>query len=201
MAKPEPVHSQTVEEILASIRQAISEDETRRGVQRPRPAAGPEPANGVAAPAAANSEADDERPADPRTRGVVDLAIEQALHGVKAELEAEAEAADADESPAPAPRPGLRPLARPAPRVEPRHQTPPRHETRGPLMSPRAGAAVSASFDTLTKQMSPSGSRKLEELVEAMLRPMLRSWLDDNLPTLVERLVREEIERVSRARR
>jgi cell pole-organizing protein PopZ len=34
-----------------------------------------------------------------------------------------------------------------------------------------------------------------------MLRPMLSDWLDDNLPKLVERLVREEIERVARGPR
>ncbi len=38
MAKPEPAHNQTVEEILASIRQAISEDEVKRGMVAPRPA-------------------------------------------------------------------------------------------------------------------------------------------------------------------
>ena len=39
--------------------------------------------------------------------------------------------------------------------------------------------------------------RTLEDLVREMLRPMLRSWLDDNLPTLVERLVLVEIERIA----
>ncbi len=43
--------------------------------------------------------------------------------------------------------------------------------------------------------------RSLDEIAEDMLRPMLREWLDDNLPTLVERLVREEIERVARGPR
>jgi cell pole-organizing protein PopZ len=43
-------------------------------------------------------------------------------------------------------------------------------------------------------------SRTIEELVREMLRPMLKSWLDDNLPSLVEKLVRAEIERVSRGR-
>jgi cell pole-organizing protein PopZ len=38
----------------------------------------------------------------------------------------------------------------------------------------------------------------LEDLVKEMLRPMLKTWLDDNLPSMVERLVRAEIERVSR---
>jgi cell pole-organizing protein PopZ len=40
--------------------------------------------------------------------------------------------------------------------------------------------------------------RTLEDLVRDMLRPMLKSWLDANLPDLVERMVRAEIERLSR---
>jgi uncharacterized protein len=43
-------------------------------------------------------------------------------------------------------------------------------------------------------------ARTLEDLVREMLRPMLKSWLDDNLPGMVERMVRAEIERVSRGR-
>ena len=43
-------------------------------------------------------------------------------------------------------------------------------------------------------------ARTLEDLVKEMLRPMLKGWLDDNLPGLVERIVRAEIERVSRGR-
>jgi cell pole-organizing protein PopZ len=42
--------------------------------------------------------------------------------------------------------------------------------------------------------------RTLEDLVREMLKPMLKAWLDDNLPNIVERLVRAEIERVSRGR-
>jgi uncharacterized protein len=38
-------------------------------------------------------------------------------------------------------------------------------------------------------------------MVRDMLRPMVKTWLDDNLPTLVERLVREEIQRVARGRK
>jgi cell pole-organizing protein PopZ len=45
-----------------------------------------------------------------------------------------------------------------------------------------------------------NNARTLEDLVKDMLKPMLKSWLDDNLPTMVERLVRAEIERVSRGR-
>jgi hypothetical protein len=41
----------------------------------------------------------------------------------------------------------------------------------------------------------------MEEHVSEMLRPMLQSWLDENLPALVERLVEAEIERLARQRR
>jgi cell pole-organizing protein PopZ len=41
----------------------------------------------------------------------------------------------------------------------------------------------------------------MEETVKELLRPMLKQWLDDNLPPLVERLVRAEIERVARGGR
>jgi hypothetical protein len=37
----------------------------------------------------------------------------------------------------------------------------------------------------------------LEDVVKNLLRPMLRSWLDDNLPGMVERLVEEEIKNMS----
>jgi cell pole-organizing protein PopZ len=40
--------------------------------------------------------------------------------------------------------------------------------------------------------------RTLEDLVREMLKPMLKAWLDANLPDMVERLVRAEIERLSR---
>ena len=48
--------------------------------------------------------------------------------------------------------------------------------------------------------MLVQNARTLEDLVREMLRPMLKSWLDDNLPSLVERIVKAEIERVSRGR-
>ena len=75
----------------------------------------------------------------------------------------------------------------------------PRPESRS-LLSPRANASVAASFENLTRQVAARGVRHVDETVEEMLRPMLRSWLDENLPSMVERLVREEIERVSRGK-
>jgi uncharacterized protein len=41
-----------------------------------------------------------------------------------------------------------------------------------------------------------AGPRTLEEIVGELLRPLLKTWLDDNLPQIVERLVRAEIARV-----
>ena len=62
------------------------------------------------------------------------------------------------------------------------------------LMSPSSAVAVSGSFDRLKRNAMDN----LDAKTELILRPMLREWLDDNLPSLVERLVREEIERVAR---
>lgn len=60
---------------------------------------------------------------------------------------------------------------------------------------------VSRSFGELAAALDGQQHRSIDEMAEEMLRPMLQEWLDDNLPTLVERLVREEIERVARGPR
>ncbi len=65
---------------------------------------------------------------------------------------------------------------------------------KGALMSPSADGAVSGAFDRLKR----SAMDDIDAKTEAILRPMLREWLDENLPNMVERLVREEIERVAR---
>lgn len=198
MATAGPAQNQTVEEILASIRKAISGDGTNRGDGGL--GADPEvptvrrlfPADDSPAASSGAGSADDGGEA----QQVIDMAIERALDGVRAELGNEA---DEEETTAPAPAsaavggssPGTGRPAGGAARVE---------RPQRSLLSSQAGAAVSASFDDLAKSML-SNTHRLEVLVESLLRPMLRSWLDDNLPLLVERLVREEIERVSRGRR
>jgi cell pole-organizing protein PopZ len=68
------------------------------------------------------------------------------------------------------------------------------------LMSSATAAAVDSAFNSLAHTVLGNNARTLEDLVKEMLRPMLKSWLDDNLPGLVERIVRAEIERVSRGR-
>ena len=69
-----------------------------------------------------------------------------------------------------------------------------------PLVSASTTAAVDSAFNTLAHTVLVQNGRTLEDLVREMLRPLLKNWLDDNLPGLVERLVRAEIERVSRGR-
>jgi uncharacterized protein len=66
------------------------------------------------------------------------------------------------------------------------------------LLSSETTAAVDSAFNTLAQTVLVQNGRTLEDLVREMLRPMLKGWLDENLAGLVERLVRAEIERVSR---
>ncbi len=65
---------------------------------------------------------------------------------------------------------------------------------RDALVSPSTGKAVTDSIDRLKAALADNTSAK----IESVLRPMLREWLDTNLPGMVERLVREEIERIVR---
>ncbi len=73
-------------------------------------------------------------------------------------------------------------------------------DDRGRLLSPATSAAVDSAFNSLAQTVLVQNARTLEDLVREMLQPMLKGWLDDNLPGIVERLVRAEIERVSRGR-
>src|SRR5690349_13691948 len=66
-----------------------------------------------------------------------------------------------------------------------------------------AAAAAFAQLGALPRERRREGElplggadRTLEDVVRDLLRPFLQSWLDENLPAIVERLVREEIARV-----
>jgi cell pole-organizing protein PopZ len=69
------------------------------------------------------------------------------------------------------------------------------------ILSHTTVSAVESAFNSLAHTVLSNNARTLEDLVKEMLRPMLKSWLDDNLPGLVERIVKMEIERVSRGGR
>lgn len=65
------------------------------------------------------------------------------------------------------------------------------------LTSVRTRQTVSSQFDQLSRTILTDNPRTLEDLVRDMVRPLLREWLEANLPDIVERQVRQEIDRVS----
>jgi cell pole-organizing protein PopZ len=86
---------------------------------------------------------------------------------------------------------------------QPAFEPPPFESPAAPvqqILSRSTVSAVESAFNSLANTVLSNNARTLEDLVKEMLRPMLKSWLDDNLPGLVERIVKAEIERVSRGR-
>jgi len=92
------------------------------------------------------------------------------------------------------------PAPRPAPQRAFVEREPAREAPVQQIMSGSTVSAVESAFNALQNTVLSNNARTLEDLVKEMLRPMLKSWLDDNLPNLVERIVKAEIERVSRGR-
>jgi cell pole-organizing protein PopZ len=88
---------------------------------------------------------------------------------------------------APAPEPASENVQTPAP-------------PQAALLSSASDAKIGASFEALAESLLERDKDLVERAARDMLRPMLKSWLDDHLPSLVERLVRAEIERVARGR-
>ncbi len=67
-----------------------------------------------------------------------------------------------------------------------------------------AGAAASALGKLMVKQSQEAGNpnpNTLEGLMMELLRPMIKEWLDANLPAIVERKVEEEVQRIARMAR
>ncbi|MEX0953750.1 MAG: DUF2497 domain-containing protein [Rhizobiaceae bacterium] len=122
-------------------------------------------------------------------------------------------AAEADFAPAqpepvayepPEPRAPEKAEAAPAQHAEPgndaAHHEPARDHVpaRTSIISETAERQVAAAFEELSDAFATSQRRSFDDIAEELMRPMLQDWLDNNLPVLVERLVREEIERVAR---
>ena len=99
-----------------------------------------------------------------------------------------------------APPPPVTPAPAPPQAAPPPTFAAPPSPPERPLISATTVAAVDSAFNTLAQTVIGQNARTLEDLVKEMLRPMLKSWLDDNLPGIVDRIVRAEIERVSRGR-
>jgi cell pole-organizing protein PopZ len=201
-----------MEEILASIRRIIEDNENTRpdAAAGSEPPAGRDPATRDAPVrevplgdasvievdsfrqelrATRPSEARAPEPASPRWSE--ERAVEVAPQVQRGPVQPRAAANGRHDEPAPkheALRPSMpgRPVAVVAPAAAPA------------IISEQAGRKVAASFGELSDALASRGRQSLDEMAAEMLRPMLQDWLDNNLPTLVEKLVREEIERVAR---
>jgi uncharacterized protein len=211
-----------MEDILASIRRIIADDDRTKPAAKaaepvmpqPSPVAPPPPAAplrpATLPPRIANPPPP--RPAAPPPPLEVARQPEFDVVATEAELEGEP-ASDildlTEQMAAPASPAGFRTIdgqsdlvfdeAAPVPEPEPPRRPMVEHAER-PLVSSVTTAAVDSAFNTLAQTVLVQNGRTLEDLVREMLRPLLKTWLDDNLPGMVERLVRAEIERVSRGR-
>ena len=257
MTQPAKVTEPSMEEILASIRRIIADDEAK---PPPAEAAKPEKAPAPAAPAPKPQAMNDippskvapakpaaEKPAPPPAAkpapappppapAAVESNNQDDIDALLAGLDTATPAPEV-RAPEPEPEPepdvleltdemAVDPTPPPPPpsfrKVEPRDdlefaEAPPRHTPppsyapvdfdapplppQQPILAQSTVSAVESAFNSLAHTVLSSNARTLEDLVKEMLRPMLKSWLDDNLPGLVERIVKAEIERVSRGGR
>jgi cell pole-organizing protein PopZ len=154
----------SMEDILASIRRILSEDET--------PASGANPPTPSIAQPAGEDASDDV------------LVLDSAM------MVPEASHTDPD--------PSATETIAIVPVVQPAAELPAAN-----LVAPEAAAAAASSVDSLVRTLAAertmqvhTGGPTIEDIVREELRPLLKSWLDANLPPMVERLVRTEIERV-----
>jgi len=217
-----------MEEILASIRRIIADDDANKAP--PKAAEPAVPPSAQAAPPRAPAPPPRPAvapvpPAPPRVVTPPEPSLEQVeidalvSRGNGRAAEPASDILDLTEAmaaptPAAAPAPGFRTIDghsdivfdetedEPEPEAAPVRDvaSAPREPEERPLISQVTSAAVDSAFNTLAHTVLVQNARTLEDLVREMLRPMLKTWLDDNLPGLVERLVRAEIERVSRGR-
>ena len=212
-----------MEEILASIRRIIADDDASKPAKAPEPAAPPKPSAAAAPsrpmpPATPAKSATSPPPAARPAAAPVVANSQDAIDAMLAELDGPpnaaprpaatqpgAPAADvldlteamAEQTPSPGPAPTFRTIDGTSDVVFSTKPEPPPDRA---LISNETIAAVDSAFNTLAHTVIGQNARTLEDLVREMLRPMLKSWLDDNLPSMVERIVRAEIERVSRGR-
>jgi hypothetical protein len=244
MTQPAKVQEPSMEEILASIRRIIADDEAKPVAAEKAPPASPPPAAKVAAPApaprvpqpppapapaptkatpappppkpaaapppaAASNNQDD---IDALLNGLDEATTPEEIRSAPVEDDV-LELTDEMAVPDPPPQAAFKKVEMPddleftetparTPLPEPAFEPSPQAEGPAPrpMLSRSTVSAVESAFNSLAHTVLSNNARTLEDLVKEMLRPMLKSWLDDNLPGLVERIVKAEIERVSRGR-
>jgi cell pole-organizing protein PopZ len=212
----------SMEEILASIRRILSEDETAAAADAAAEAGaaempGPAP-DPVAPPEVA---ADDILDLDAGMlvvpAGPAPLAPEPAPEPPPTEVAQATAAEPMDIHPEPPPARAPDPFDDlPEPEPEPPPPPPPEeiapsHDATDamvpalePLVAQAAAAAAAQSFGSLARRLAAErstavhrGGPTIEDLVREEIRPLLKEWLDTHLPPMVERMVRAEIERVT----
>jgi uncharacterized protein len=222
MTQPAKSQEPSMEEILASIRRIIADDDATKTVQRgSEPPDGEPQAAAVDAPPQPAHSGPPTAPQRPRFEAHPADPVEEPSPMPETAVEQSSDILDLTESmAAPAPQSSAA-TSSPSAMTPPAAQfrtidgnsdvgfdetseklSAPAHsgEARGRLISGEASKAVDSAFNALAQTVLAQNARTLEDLVREMLRPMLKTWLDDNLPGMVERLVRAEIERVSRGR-
>jgi len=196
----------SMEEILASIRRIISDDQAPAAEPEPelpptiKPAA---PASGAKPPPQAKAPEPEPGPTEPEVEFDVDP-----FEVAEAQLSDSADSADFEDDvlelvdpvrPTPAPQPVFSAPKPEAPPASAFRDTAPLANNEH-LLSSATDAMVASAFGALSQPMldtsGPGGT--LDEMFRNILRPMLKLWLDENLPAIVERLVRAEIERATR---
>jgi uncharacterized protein len=243
MTQPAKVQEPSMEEILASIRRIIADDEAKPAEKAASPAPSASSASPAVAPptakpavmtepsaiaaakaAPANAPVPNPPPAASNSQDDIDAML-AGLDAATSEAEVRPPLPDGevfeltDEMALPDPQPAPFRTVEPEDDLEfseavaasaparakhrqPAFEPPPLYESPPPpqILSHSTVSAVESAFNTLANTVLSNNARTLEDLVKEMLRPMLKSWLDDNLPGLVERIVKAEIERVSRGR-
>jgi cell pole-organizing protein PopZ len=191
----------SMDDILASIRKIISDDEARAQVN-----AGTSSPSMANTPSSSGARRDDvllltdlveEPPETPATRPTP--LPTQRIDPISAgEMPQPTVPSFASAAPVASVTPVEAPMKQPSPET---------------LVEPGAAGVAASAFERLSHAvqdsvpppvaqdpgpaMGPSG-RNLEDIVKEMLRPMLKDWLDKNLPPLVERYVEREIVRLTR---
>jgi uncharacterized protein len=185
---PAPAGSEpSMEEILASIRKIISDEEPAAAATGAAPVAGADDVIELTQMVQDDGSVVDIKPAPPEEKPM-------------------AEAKPAQPAPAPEPAKAEAPKAPPPP--PPSAPAPEKSTLVSEPAASKSASALSSLASTVEIERLAStphsvtalgnGSRTLEDMVLEMLRPLLKDWLDKNLPGTVDRLVQKEIERIAR---
>jgi hypothetical protein len=179
-----------MEEILASIRRIISEDDAppAEAEAAPEPEHEPEPVVALAEPEPEPEPAKVEPEPEP-VEDVLELTqkVEPAPPETVGDLDVYTSKAEAEPKPVPQPSPELVAVAA--------------GDDDEELVGESTAFAAASAFGNLTASIPmPVPGRTLEDLTRELLRPLLKAWLDENLPRIVEAKVAEEVERISRTR-